>query len=158
MIISNKMKKKVLAFIVYEDKFLALERNKHPDHAPKGGWFVVTGGVKENESYKQAVTREVKEETKLHVKDIFPLNWGSVYELNYKGQEIICEEHNFLVSVNSKNVVLNEEHASHVWLNLDQFIKKIDWSDNKELLKKVLSKALKKKSFFDKLTIKDYRE
>ena len=151
------MKRKVLAFIVHQDKFLALERNKHPSHAPNGGWFVVTGGVEDNESHEQAIKREVFEETGLHIKEVFPLNWGSIYEWNYKGKTI-CEELNFLVSVNSQKVFLNEEHSGHLWLSLDQFIKKIDWFDDKELLKKVLSKALLKEKFFDKLTIKDYRK
>jgi len=42
------------------------------------------------------------------------------------------------------------------WLNLDEFIKKINWDDDKELLEKVLEKALKKEKHFGKITIKEY--
>ena len=151
------MKRKILTFVVNEGKLLALEMTKHPEHAPEGGWFVVTGGVEENESSENAVAREVLEETGLEIEDIIPLNWGSVYEWDYNGVKNICEEINFLSFVKSGEITLNEEHSQYEWLNLDEFIKKINWDDDKELLKKVLEKALKKEKYFEKITIKDYR-
>lgn len=59
------MKEKILAFIYNSEtcKFLILNMTKHPDHAPEGGWFTVTGGVETGESLEEAVKREVKEET-----------------------------------------------------------------------------------------------
>jgi 8-oxo-dGTP pyrophosphatase MutT (NUDIX family) len=89
-------KRKILTFVVNDGKLLVLEMTKHPEHAPEGGWFVVTGGVEENESSENAVAREVLEETGLEIEDIIPLNWGSVYEWDYKGVKNICEEINFL--------------------------------------------------------------
>jgi len=134
-------------------KFLALEMTKHPEHAPEGGWFVVTGGVEGNESSEDAVNREVFEETRLNLEEIIPLNWGSLYE--WRGE--LCEEQNFIAFVKSGEVILNEEHSDYQWLSLDEFIKKINWDDDKELLKKVLEKAIKKEKYFDKMNIKDYR-
>ena len=81
------------------------------------------------------------EETGLAVEEIFPLNWGSVY--NWRNE--VCEEHNFVSFVNSKKVILNEEHSKYEWLDIDKFIEIIKWGDNKELLGKVLKKALNKK-------------
>ena len=150
------MKRKILTFVVNGEKLLALEMTKHPEHAPKGGWFVVTGGVEENESSENAVAREVLEETGLDIEEIIPLNCGSVYEWDYKGIKNVCEEINFLSFVKSREITLNEEHSKYEWLNLDEFIKKINWDDDKELLKKVLEKALNKEKYFDKMTIKDY--
>ncbi len=147
------MKRKILTFVVEGRKFLALEMTKHPEHAPEGGWFVVTGGVEENESPEDAVAREVLEETRLNIEEINPLNWGSVYE--WRGE--LCEEQNFIAFVKSGEVILNEEHSKYKWLNLDDFIKKINWDDDKELLKKVLEKAIKKEKHFDKMYFKDYR-
>ena len=108
-----KIKRKILTFVVNDGKLLALEMTKHPEHAPKGGWFVVTGGVEENESSENAVAREVLEETGLETEDIIPLNWGSVYEWDYKGVKNICEEINFLSFVKSGGVTLNEEHSQY---------------------------------------------
>jgi len=151
------MKKKILTFVVNDGKFLALEMTKHPEHAPEGGWFTVTGGVEESESYEDAIVREILEETGLNTEEIIPLNWGSVYEWNYNGIKTVYEEHNFLSFVKSMKVILNEEHSKYDWLNLDEFIERIKWDDDKELLRKVLEKALNKEKHFDKITIKDYR-
>lgn len=147
------MKRKILTFVVCNDKFLALEMTKHPEHAPKGGWFVVTGDVEENESSEDAVEREVLEETRLEIEEIIQLNWGSIYE--WRGE--LCEEQNFISFVKSKEIILNEEHSKYEWLDLDEFIKKINWDDDKNLLRTVLKKAINKERHFDKITFKDYR-
>ena len=132
------MQRKILTFIVHGKNILALYSEPHPQHG-EGGWFVVTGSVEENEDFEEAVSREVMEETGLVVEEIFPLNWGSVY--NWRDE--VCEEHNFVSFVNSKKVILNEEHSKYEWLDIDKFIEIIKWGDNKELLGKVLKKSLK---------------
>jgi len=146
------MKKKILTFIVNEGKFLALYSEPHPCHG-EGGWFVVTGGIEENETQEESVAREILEETGLVVDEIIPLNWGSIY--NWWDE--LCEEQNFVTFVKPGKVVLNEEHSKYEWLNLDEFIKKIKWDDDKELLKNVLEKALDKEKYFNEITFKDYR-
>jgi len=124
------MKQKILAFVVNgEKKFLALYSKSHPEHG-EGGWFVVTGGVDEDESHEEAVKREVKEETGLDVKEIVDLNWGSRYEWN--GED--CEEKNFLSFVSSGVVVLNEENIEYQWLGLEDFVERIRWDGDKGVL------------------------
>lgn len=143
------MRQKILT-IIYNpkiNKFLLLKMQKHPYHSPTGGWFTVTGGVKSNEDPLNAVIRELKEETGLNAIKIFNLNWGSTY--NWKGKEFI--EANYLSFVNETEITLNEEHSDYKWLDLDDFIKKIDWYDNKELLKKVLIRGINGKVYFDKI-------
>ncbi len=104
------MKKKILSFITDGNFFLAL-RNSPFEPKKHGGdfWFVVTGGVEGKESFDEAAKREIREETNLEVKDIFPLNWGSVYE--WGGE--VCEEHNFISFVDRKKIILNEEHIEY---------------------------------------------
>jgi len=146
------MKQKILTFVVHGKKILALYSESHPKHG-EGGWFVVTGSVEEGESYKEAVAREIREETGLNFKKIFPLNWGSIYTWRDES----CEEFNFLTFVKKRKVVLNEEHTTYEWLDLDSFVNKIKWNDDKELLKKVLKKAIKGELYFKEKTVKDYR-
>jgi 8-oxo-dGTP pyrophosphatase MutT (NUDIX family) len=137
------MKQKILAFIYSGKKFLALYSEPHPKHG-KGGWFVVTGTVEKKESLEEAVKREVIEETGLDVKEIFDLNWDSVYEWENE----ICKEHNFLSFAEQEEIILNEEHSNFEWLNLDEFVEKINWDDDKNLLRNVLEKAVKKELYF----------
>lgn len=142
------MKNKILTFIYNgeKDKFLLLAMTKHPDHAPNGGWFTVTGEIEKGESPEDAVKREIKEETGLIPENIISLNWGSIYE--WKSEEF--KEMNFMAFVNSDEIILNEEHSKYKWLHTDEFIEKIEWDDNKTLLKKVLIKGINKEIYFDK--------
>ena len=147
------MQRKILTFVISEGKILALYSGPHPKHG-EGGWFVVTGGVENNETHEEAVAREVMEETGLTTKDIMPLNWGSVYNW---GSDV-CEEYNFIAFVHLGDIVLNKEHSKYEWLDIDEFIKRIKWDGDKELLRKVLEKALNKEKYFEEMEIKDYRE
>lgn len=148
------MNKKILAFVCNGKKFLLLRNNfKDPAH---GGdyWFTVTGSVEFDESVEDAVKREVKEETNLDIFEIFNLKWSSIY--SWSGADY--SENNFLSFVKKGIVILNEEHVDYEWLNLDDFIKKINWNLNKEELKKVLQKAIKKELFFKEEKIADFRK
>lgn len=148
------MNKKILAFVCNGEKFLLL-RNNSKDSAHGGDyWFTVTGSVEANESIEHAVRREVKEETNLDVSEIFYLKWGSVYSWGGKDHS----ENNFLSFVKKGKVILNEEHVDSEWLNLDDFIKKITWDLNKEELRNVLQKAIKRELFFKKEKIDDFRK
>lgn len=147
------MQKKILTFIASNEKILALYSEPHSRHG-KGGWFVVTGGVEENEAQEDAVAREILEETGLVTEDIIPLNWGSIYNW----EDDICEEHNFISFVKPGEITLNEEHSKYDWLDITEFVDRIKWDDDKELLKVVLEKALMKKKHFDQIIIKDYRK
>ncbi len=148
------MNKKILAFVCDGKEFLLLRNNsKDPSH---GGdfWFTVTGSVEADESIEDAVRREVKEETNLNTSEILDLKWGSVY--SWGGEDHL--ENNFLAFVKKEKVVLNEEHVDSEWLSLDEFIEKINWDLNKEELKKVLQKAIKRELFFKKEKIDDFRK
>lgn len=148
------MNKKILTFVCDGKKFLLLRNNsKDPTH---GGdfWFTVTGSVEVDESIEETVKREIKEETNLEVSEILDLNWGSIYF--WHGED--HSEDNFLSFVKKEKVILNEEHVDFEWLNLDDFIKKINWDLNKEELRKVLQKAMKRELFFKKEKIDDFRK
>jgi len=148
------MNKKILAFVFDGEKFLLLRNNsKDPTH---GGdyWFTVTGSVEAEESPEDAIRREVKEETNLNVSEIFDLKWGSIY--SWAGED--HSENNFLAFIKKEKVILNEENVDFEWLSLEDFIKKINWDLNKEELRKVLQKAIKRKLFFKKEKIDDFRK
>jgi 8-oxo-dGTP pyrophosphatase MutT (NUDIX family) len=148
------MNKKILAFIYNREKFLLLRNNSEdPTH---GGdyWFTVTGSVEGNESIENTVKREIQEETNLKVFEIFDLKWGSIY--SWGGED--HSENNFLAFVKKGDIILNEEHVAFEGLNLKEFIEKIRWDLNKEELKNVLQKAIKKELFFKEEKIDDFRK
>jgi len=148
------MKQKILSFVVYNGKFLALRNNSKSIKHGGDFWFIVTGSVEDKETVKDAVKREIKEETGLDVNEIFPLNWRSIYSWNNNDYE----EENFIVFVNKCAVKLNEEYTEFKWLNIDEFIDIMKWDSNKRILKKVLELGLKRKNFFKKIKIEDFRK
>jgi len=130
-------------------------RNNSKDPAHGGDyWFTITGSVEADESIEETVKREIKEETNLEVSKIFNLNWSSIYSWHKEYHS----ENNFLAFVKKEKVILNEEHVDFEWLNLDDFIRKINWRLNKEELRKVLQKAIKRELFFKKEKIDDFRK
>jgi len=126
---------------------------KYPAH---GGdyWFTVTGSVEKDESQEEAIKREVKEETNLNILKIINLNWASIYSWN--GQD--HKENNFLALVKVGGIKLSQEHVDFMWLKLNDFVEKINWSSDKIVLKRVLEKALKGEILFKKEKIDDFRK
>jgi len=148
------MNKKILVFIYNGERFLALRNN--PEDPSHGGdfWFTVTGSLEIGESKEDAVKREIKEETNLNVSEIFDLNWGSVY--SWGGED--NSEKNFLALVKKEKIILNKEHIDFEWLNLDDFVQKIKWNLDKEELRNILQKAIKKELLFKEEKIDDFRK
>ena len=144
---------KILAFVTNGKKLLALKTAEHPEHGPSK-WFIVTGSLEEQENEKEAIKREVKEETNLGIEDILDLNWGSIYL--WDDEE--CHEKNFIVFVKEGEVKLNEEHIEFEWLELNDFVERIGWDLDKTELRKVLEAALKKEIFFKEPKIDDFRK
>lgn len=152
------MNKKILAFIYNKrkKKFLILKTGDSDEKIHgKSKWFTTTGSVENKESYETAVKREVLEETGLIVKEVYDLKWGC----RYKWQNRIHEELYSVAFIDSDKVKLdNVEVIDSKWLSLSKFVDLLSWDDDKELLRKVLEKALDKKQYFKKQEIKDYRK
>lgn len=131
------MNKKVLAIIKSDQgNFLLLRTN--PKHMQIDSWYVVTGGVKENESDEDAVRREIKEETKLEIIDIRPTDSTLEYEWP-KNSGKMYKELVFFVLVKEGKVKLSRwEHLEYKWLDQENFIKEIDWFGDKAELVKIL--------------------
>ena len=152
----NKMIQKILSFIVDDERFLATRNNSSSPEKHGGDfWFTVTGSIEKGETKDEAVIREIKEETNLDVKEVFDLNWGSIYK-NWQG---ICREFNLIsfVDKNQKIKLDMQEVVEYKGLPLNEFVDFISWGDDKKILKEVLQKALKRERYFKTLTLVDYR-
>jgi 8-oxo-dGTP pyrophosphatase MutT (NUDIX family) len=138
------VKRKILAFVTDGESFLLLRNNFFDNRYGGDFWFTVTGEVEGGEDDLSAVRREIMEETSLDVKEIFPLNWGSIYTQD----DIVCEEYNYLAFTNQGNIQLNEEHIEYKWVGLETFAAQIHWTTDRFELKKVLDKGLKRELYF----------
>ena len=114
-----KMKKdtnnKILA-IIYSDngKFLLLKTN--PKTMKVNHWYVVTGSIKEDEKARDAVIREVEEETQLKIIKIKSTNLSFDYEWP-NGSGKIKHEEAFIVKVKHADPKITKwEHLDWKWL------------------------------------------
>lgn len=132
------MKEKILTFIVNENnKLLLLKGSSNDPQFHKSLWYVVTGSKEDIDKHLyDTVKREVKEETNLDVIEILDMNWNFIYE----SLGVNCIEHAFISKVNSGNIILNEESVEYKWLDINDFVSKIDWFYEKEELKEKLNR------------------
>lgn len=126
----------VIIFRVMNDsyEYLLLKRI-----AAKGGfWQPVTGGLEEGEELRDAVIREVKEETGIiQFKRII----NNVYQFNF-GDDIERKEYVFGLEVSSDELVALDknvyvEHDEIKWCSFDEAMLLLKWSGNKEGLRKL---------------------
>jgi 8-oxo-dGTP pyrophosphatase MutT (NUDIX family) len=136
------IKYKILA-IIYKKKnkttkFLAL-RNNPSNKIHSDNYYVVTGDVKKDENYEDALRREINEET--GIENIIKLeHLKEVYEYKCKGKgNYLCKEHAYLVEVDDEVKHLSAEHTDFKWLNKNNFIKTIQWDGDKNDLIEILN-------------------
>jgi 8-oxo-dGTP pyrophosphatase MutT (NUDIX family) len=143
--------KVVKAIIKYTNKYLILRRAS--DTKAEGCWDLAGGYVGENEDPKEALIREVKEETGLDIKDIKLKNTSS-FEVNGKKLHVAIYE---VVSV-TDNVYLNPsvdnrekfawshkprpEHSEFKWIKYKDEIEELNMID---ILKDSLNSKLKER-------------
>jgi 8-oxo-dGTP pyrophosphatase MutT (NUDIX family) len=125
---------KIFTFIINEyNELLLLKGSPEDPQFHKSLWYVVTGGIEEKDSNREdAVIREIHEETGLKPIEITYLNW--IFKYNSLGKD--CIEYVYISKVKKNVIILNEESIDYEWLNLENFIKKIDWFGNKEKFRK----------------------
>jgi 8-oxo-dGTP pyrophosphatase MutT (NUDIX family) len=149
------MLNKILSFIINNDnKILLLHNNPlDPTHG-EDFWYTVTGGFEDyDKTAEDVVKREIKEETNLDVKEVMYLNWI----LKYKDKGLNCVEYVYISFVENSNITLDEsENIDYEWCDIDDFVKKIRWFGDLELLKKVLIDGMTKKVYFHEEKIENY--
>ncbi len=102
------------------------------------GWEFPKGGIEEGESEKEALLREVMEETGLkRLKIIKKINI-----IKYKGDNgVQYVYHQYLVRGNSEEQVTLQkepvvEHDGYKWANFDEAYELLTWPNDKETLEK----------------------
>ena len=115
--------------------YLALKPTPGPEYPYE--YYVVTGSLEGDESFEQAAVREAKEETGLEVDYLLDLN----YVFNYKQDKQAVREQCYGALVQDGEIVLNEEHVGYKWMDKNEFVAKLWWLQDREILKKLLEKT-----------------
>jgi 8-oxo-dGTP pyrophosphatase MutT (NUDIX family) len=106
-------------------------------HYEAGHWDLVKGNVEPNESERDTVVRELKEETGI-IEAQFIDGFRERIEYFYRrqGATIHKEVVFFLVEVHSEKVELSYEHVGYDWLDYQRAIEKLTFKNAKDSLQK----------------------
>jgi len=138
---TEKYRKAVFMVVYSKEKdkisYLILKRKLH-----WRGWEFPKGGMERRESYKDAVKREIKEETGQKILKIksFDISGKYKYDKKYKDRPCYMGQTYRLFSVLVKKGKINLdnlEHSNHKWVSFSDAMKKLRWSNQKKCLKKV---------------------
>ena len=104
-----------------------------------GFWQPVTGGVEEGETRKEALRREIREET--GIKNIIAV-LEDLYLFEFSDPNL-NQEYVYGVEVTpSEEIVLDrKEHGEYRWCSFKEALQLLHWKENKEALRK-LNKTL----------------
>lgn len=84
-------------------------------------------------------------ESGLEIVNLFDLNWGAVYRVG----EDEFKQMNFIAFALSHKSFM-EDCSKYEWLDIEEFVSRLNWDDSKELLKRVLMKGIESEAYFDK--------
>lgn len=117
--------------IIYDKRgsivhFLILHRNTNWK-----GWEFPKGGVEGNETSKEALIREIKEETGLKK---FEIKARLTKSREFTNEGVLHSFNTFLVEANMNvPVVINQqEHDNYLWAQKDKIMDKLYWPDEKD--------------------------
>ena len=115
------------------NKYLFLLLKRVNNKIYPGIWQGVTGKINNNELPYQTALRELKEETALTPKKIWTIDQVNMfYDAKNNVMNLIPI---FGVSVETKKIILSNEHSEYKWCNIDQAIKLLTWEQQKKGIK-----------------------
>jgi dATP pyrophosphohydrolase len=128
-------------------KFLLLKRAETSKIYP-GIWQMITGTIESHENTKEALLRELNEETGLKPEKIYSIPRINTFYLAVSDK--ICMSPVFLAMVNSTDVKISAEHTEYKWTSYEEAAKIIHWPNQAESLE-VIKKYLENKELMNKL-------
>ena len=110
-----------------------------------GHWDLAKGHIEGEETLKETIVREVKEETGIDDLKFIPgFQEKTEYFFKSKGKKIFKTNKLFLAETKKEEINLSFEHTSFAWLPYHQALNEITFENTKKVLRKAM-KFLKSK-------------
>lgn len=123
----------VLRFDGEDEKFLVL-------HYMPGYWDLVKGNIEEGEDEKDTVLRELEEETGIKDGEIVEGYREKISYIYKRSKKTIYKEVIFyLVTTNTKEVRISQEHQGYAWLDYEAAIARLTYGNARSVLEKARS-------------------
>ena len=129
-------------------RFLLLKRSGSAKIYP-GIWQMITGTIESHEHTKDALVRELQEETGLIPQKIYSIPRINTFYLAISDK--ICMSPVFLTIVDSADVKISSEHTEYKWASFEEASALIHWPNQAESLE-IIKKYLDNEELFSKLT------
>ncbi|MFC2143006.1 bis(5'-nucleosyl)-tetraphosphatase [Candidatus Aenigmatarchaeota archaeon] len=115
-----------------------------------GHWDFPKGNIEKDENEIDTVVREVEEETGISDIDFIEGFRHSIKYFYKRDGNLVNKEVVFFVTKTStEKVKISHEHKDFIWLDFDEAMKKLTFSNSKEILKRANSYLGKKRSLKD---------
>lgn len=127
----------VIVYRNIKDSFELLLLKPNPEPNIERDYYIITGGIEDNETPVAAAKRETIEEIGVEPNNVIDLDisFNYINELNGK----IVNEKCFLAEVDRQVVIrLNEEHIAFKWVSIKDFGKNVWWVGSRKGLKELL--------------------
>lgn len=127
------MDKTVLCYLINNNQYLMLFRNKKKDDLNEGKWIGVGGHLEKGETKEQALVREIKEETGLDLH-------SSIFrgELVFKNDDY--EEIMYLyTSDDFSGTLINCDEGELRWINKEDIMNLNMWEGDKAFLPRLIN-------------------
>jgi bis(5'-nucleosidyl)-tetraphosphatase len=106
-------------------------------HYEAGHWDFVKGNVEANETERETVVRELREETGItDAHFIEGFKQKIEYYYRRQGETVHKEVIFFLMETNTETITISFEHVGSIWLDYDHAMKKLTFKNARELLNK----------------------
>ncbi len=103
-----------------------------------GHWDFVKGNVESNESEKETVLRELKEETGItDANFIDDFKETITYFYRRQGLTVHKEVVFFIIETHTEKVELSFEHVGYIWMDYKRAMEKLTFKNAKDVLQKV---------------------
>jgi bis(5'-nucleosidyl)-tetraphosphatase len=102
----------------------------------EGHWEFPKGKLERGEDYREAMVREIAEETGIQVETVLPFEERVKYTYWHNGR--IDKEVRFFLVVSDGLVAVSQEHAGYCWMSPKAALKRLAFPQHRALLEKGL--------------------